>query len=244
MTRLLACLAALALSACHIALHDDVTVDGVRLPAHHEEVLTLETWPAAGLVIQAHQGDVRVEPGEGPTTLTVLVHEREPLEAHAHIEDGRLVARATNGAACVIGRVLLRTSGPALGLELGTGMGDVELRDVSVEGRLKLATGMGAVRLGAPGRPQSVELSSGMGDIAATDVRCARFEAETGLGDVRVERLEAEEAELSSGMGDIEIERSRGGRIEANSGMGDVELVESSFGARDLGTGLGRVRER
>lgn len=244
MLRLSACLPVLALSACHISLHDHITVDGVRLPVHHEEVLTLDAWPAAGLVIQAHQGDVRVEHTDGPTTITVVVHEREPGEAHVHVEDGRLVARATNGAACAIGQVLLRTSGPALGLELGTGMGDVELRGVSVQGRLKLETGMGDVELHGAGEPQTIALSSGMGDIAATHLHCTRFKADTGMGDVRVDGLEAEEVELSSGMGDIAVERSKGDRIEASSGMGDVELVESSFLARDLDSGLGRVRER
>lgn len=239
-----ACLSVLALSACHISLHDHLTVDGVRLPVHHEEVLTLDAWPATGLAIRAHRGDVRVEHAEGPTTITVVVHEREPGQAHAMVEDGRLVARATNGAVCAIGRVLLRTSGPVSGLELGTGMGDVELRGVSVQGRLTLETGMGDVRLSGASESQVIELSSGMGDVAATLVRCARFEADTDMGDVNVDGLEAEEVELSSGMGDITIERSKGGRIEASSGMGDVELAESSFTTRDLDTGLGRVRER
>src|SRR5262245_34732412 len=109
-------------SACHINLHDDVTVDGVRLPAHHEEVLTLETWPADGLVLHAHRGDVRVEHAEGPTTISVVVHEREPGEAHVHMEGGKLVARAEGGAKCAIGSVRVRTRGPALGLLIDTGL--------------------------------------------------------------------------------------------------------------------------
>jgi DUF4097 and DUF4098 domain-containing protein YvlB len=244
MLRSLASLPVLFLSACHLSLRDHVTVDGVRLPAHHEEVLTLEAWPGSGFVIQSHQGDVRIEQAPGPTTITVLVHERELGEAHAHIEDGRLVARAENGAKCAIGRVHVRTSGPVTGLEIATGMGDVELRDVRVEGRLAIETGMGDVDVAGVGEPQSVELSSGMGDVGAARLRCARFEADTGMGDVRVDGLEAGEVELSSGMGDVDVARSRGERIEASSGMGDVELVESSFTTRDLDTGLGRVRER
>lgn len=233
------------LSACHIRLHDHVSVDGVRLPAEHEEVLTLSEWPADGLVVEAHQGDVSVERAEGATTITVLVLEREPGEAHAHMEGGRLVVRATNGAKCAIGRVLVRTSAAPHGLELGTGMGDVRLDGVQVSGRLKLSTGMGDVDVRAVGEPSTIELASGMGDISAVGVRCARFEAATGMGDVSVDGLEASElAELSSGMGDVEIERSKGGRIKADTGLGDVDLVESSFAARDLDTGLGRVRER
>jgi DUF4097 and DUF4098 domain-containing protein YvlB len=244
MSRPLALVPAILLSACHISLRDQVTVDGVRLPAHHEETLTLEAWPATGFVIRAHQGDVRVEQAEGPTTFSVLVHEREPGEAHAYIEDGKLVARAENGAKCAIGRVLVRTSGPVTGLEVSTGLGDVELRDVRVEGKLKLATGMGDVDVAGAGEPKSVELSSGMGDVGAARLRSPRLEAKTGMGDVRIESLESEDVELSSGMGDVGVSSSKGGHIEASSGMGDVELVESSFATRDLDTGLGRVRER
>src|SRR5688572_8178488 len=211
----------LSASACHITLHDDVVVDGVRLPAHHEEVLTLDSWPAEGLVLHAHRGDVRVERGEGPTTLTVVVYEREPGEAHVHVVDGRLVARAVGGAKCAIGDVLVRTSGPAAGLEIETGMGDVELRDVLVEGRLSMGTGMGDVNVSGAGEPDTVVLSSGMGSVSVSALRCARLSAETGMGDVNVDGLEADQLEVSSGMGDVEVERSRGSRIAASSGMGE-----------------------
>jgi DUF4097 and DUF4098 domain-containing protein YvlB len=245
MTRFLSALALPFLAACHVGFHDHVTVDGVRLSAEHEEVLTLESWPVGGLSIQAHRGDVRVERATGPTTITVQVLEREQGEAHAHIEEGRLVARATNGAKCAIGRVLVRTDAAPGGLELATGMGDVRVEGVQVSGRLKLTTGMGDVDVRAAGEPSTVELASGMGDISATELRCTRFRAETGMGDVSVDGLEAsEQAELSSGMGDVEIERSKGARVKADTGLGDVDLVESSFVARELDTGLGRVRER
>ena len=233
------------LAACHLSLHEHVTVDGVRLPAHHEEVLTLESWPASGLVIRAHQGDLYVEHGSGPITLTVEVLEREAGEAHAHLEDGRLVARATNGATCAIGKVSLRTSAAPHGLVLATGMGDVRLIGVPVSGRLEISTGMGDIDVRAAGEPEAIELSTGMGDIYARGVRCARFGAGTGMGDVSVDDLEARErAELSSGMGDVDIERSRGGHVKAGTGLGDVELVDSRFDARELDTGLGSVRER
>lgn len=244
MPRFLPCLPVLALAACHFSMHDDITVDGVRLPVHHEEVLTVEAWPAQGLVIQAHRGDVRVERCEGPTTITVVVHERELGEAHAHLEDGQLVARARGEAKCAIGDVIVRTSGPALGLEASTGLGDVQLSGVDVQGRLRLETGLGDIDLHAAGEPRVIELSTGMGDIAVTHVRCARLAAKTGMGDLSIDGLEAEDAELSSGFGDVDVERSKGGRLEASSGLGDVVLVESSFSSRALESGLGRVRER
>ena len=243
MIRPLVPLSVLSLCACHISLNDQMTVDGVRLPVHHEEVLTLESWPATGLVIQVNKGDVLVEHAEGPTTIAVTLHEREPGDAHASIEEGKLVARASDGGVCGIGRVIVRTSGTALGLEIGTGMGDVEVRGVRVEGRLKLETSMGDVDVSGAGEPGSVELSSGLGDVTAAELRCARFAAETGMGDVKVESVGAEQAKLSSGMGDVDVKRSKGNHIEASSGMGDVDFVESSFATRDLDTGLGRVRE-
>src|SRR4029077_632163 len=104
-------LCALTLSACHVSLHDHIEVDGVRLDSHHQEVLTLETWPGTGLKIEANRGDVRIEHAEGPTTLTVTVYERVPGEGHALLEDGRLVARA-EGHPAAVGDVLVRTSGP------------------------------------------------------------------------------------------------------------------------------------
>ena len=237
-------LAALALSACHFSLHDHPVVDGVELEHHHEEFLTLESWPAGGLVIEARQGNVRIERAEGPTTLRVKVHEREPGEAHVHVDEGRLVARAKDGAACAIGDVLLRTSGPIDSLVATTGMGDVELGGVEVRGRLELSTGMGDVELRDGGTPEEVELASGMGDIHVSGVRCTRLSANTGMGDIGLATVEAGKAALESGMGDVEVTRSRGARLEASSGLGDVEVRESDFESRELDTGLGSVRER
>lgn len=237
-------LGSLTLTACHFSLHDHLVVDGVRLKHHHEEVLTLESWPEGGLVIEARQGDVRVEQAEGPTTLRVKVHEREPGEAHVHLDGGRLVARAAGGATCAIGDVLVRTSGPARGLTLKTGMGDVQLAGVLVEGKLLLSTGMGDVEVSGAGAPETVELASGMGDVEVRALRCARLSADTGMGDIELEDVEAQAAVLESGMGDVEVARSRGGRLEASSGMGDVEVTESAFETRTLDTGLGSVRQR
>ncbi|HEX6881943.1 MAG TPA: DUF4097 family beta strand repeat-containing protein [Planctomycetota bacterium] len=244
MSRPTLALASLVLSACHVSLHDHVVVDGVELEHHHEEVLTLASWPVEGLTIEAHRGDLRVEHGEGPTTLRVRIHEREPGAAHAHVDGGRLVARARDGEVCAIGDVLLRTSGPARGLRLTTGLGDVELAGVAVEGRLALSTGMGDVEVEGAGAPESAELASGMGDISVRGLRCERLSVDTGMGDVELEEVDARAATLASGLGDVEVRRSRGGRLEASSGLGDVEVLESSFETNALDTGLGSVRQR
>jgi DUF4097 and DUF4098 domain-containing protein YvlB len=235
---------ALGLAACHIHMRDHVEVDGVRLRAHHEETLTLDAWPAGGLVIAAHQGDVSAEHAEGPITITVVVHEREPGEAHAHFEGEKLVARAPNGGACAIGRVWVRAPGPVPRLVLSTGLGDVRMSGIEIEEHLSLSTGLGDVDVLDAGAPRTIELSSGMGDIVVARVHCTRLAADTGMGDVHIDGVEAEEAELSSGMGDVDVERSRGGRVTADTGLGDVELSQSSFASRNLDSGMGRVRER
>lgn len=232
-----------SLSACHIGRHDHVEVDGVRLPAKHEEILTLEAWPAGGLVVEAHRGDLRVEAGPGPTTLTVLVHERSPGEAHAHLEGGRLVVRAAEGAKAAIGSVVVRSAGPVEGLTLSTGMGDVVVEGVNVQGALSLSTGMGDVEVRGAGDPASVWISTGMGDVSVGTLACRRLEASSGMGDVSVNGVAAEELELSSGMGDVAVRGSNGGSLKAGTGLGDVDLAESRFERRELDTGLGRVRE-
>jgi hypothetical protein len=234
----------LVFSSCHFSLQDHPVVDGVKLKHHHEETLTLDAWPEGGLVIEARQGDLRVERGEGPTTLRVKVHEREPGEAHVHMDGGRLVARTANGGACAVGDVLVRTSGPVKGLTMTTGLGDVHLAGIAVEGKLVLTTGMGDIDLQGAGAPEDVEVASGMGDVDVRALRCARLSADTGTGDIELEDIEVQAAELESGMGDVKVRRSRGGRLEASSGMGDVEVEESNFETRELDTGLGSVRQR
>lgn len=234
-----------ALVSCHIhAGRDHFVVDGVRLDAKHEETLTLETWPSEGLTIDSHQGDIVVERGQGPTTLYLTVHERRLGEAHAHIENGQLVARTADGSTCAIGRVRLLTAGPLAGLTLATGMGDIDLLDVEVTGRLAAETGMGDVLVRAAGSPDAVELESGMGDVSAHSFRCRRLTASTGMGDVDIDGMETDEAELSSGMGDVDVVRSSGKSLAADTGLGDVDLVESNFERRDLSTGLGSVDSR
>lgn len=244
MSRLLLGSLAFLLSACHLHSGNRFVVDGVRLDAKHEETLTLDSWPAGGLVLESHQGDVTVEPGPGPIELLVTVHERRLGDAHVHVEDGRLVSRTADGETSAIGAIRLRTNRPLADLTLSTGMGDIELRDVEIQGRLSCSTGMGDVLVRGAGKPDAVELSSGMGDVAARAFACARLSASSGMGDVDLDGIAADEAHVSSGMGDVSIARSQGKSLEADTGLGDVDLIESSFETRDLSTGLGSVDSR
>lgn len=241
---LLSLLLPLALSSCHLHAGNRFVVDGVRLDAHHEETLTLESWPAGGLVLESHQGDVTVERGPGPIEILVVVHERSLGDAHVHLEEGRLVTRSARGETSAIGRIRLRTDRPLADLTLSTGMGDVKVIEVEIQGRLSCSTGMGDVLVRAAGSPDAVDLSSGMGDVEAASLSCKRLSASSGMGDVDLDGVTADEARLSSGMGDVSIVRSTGKTLEADTGLGDVDLVESSFESRDLSTGLGSVDSR
>ena len=244
MLRSIPALLAIGLSSCHFHYSDHITVDGVRLREQHQEVLPLEAWDPSGLAIESNQGDIEVRHDEGPTVLIVTVHERVKGDAYARIEDGRLVARSHSGTPCAIGDVEVKTSGPIPGLSLSTGMGDVALHRVKVEGRLHVSSGMGDVEIHHAGKPGEIELYTGMGDVEANHVQCRQLKANTGMGDVEVNGIEGGELELNSGMGDVEVVRSSGKKIRAETGLGDVELIESSFSERRLDTGLGSVTER
>jgi len=234
----------LALGSCHLHSSSRFVVDGVRLDAHHQETLTLESWPEGGLVLESHQGDLTVERGPGPIELVVEVHERRLGDAHVHIEGGRLVSRASDGGTSAIGSIRLRTDRPLSDLTLSTGMGDIELAQVEISGRLVCSTGMGDLLVSSAGTPDSVELSSGMGDVTARSISCRSLSATSGMGDVDLDGVRAEEVRLSSGMGDVAVLRSSGKELQADTGLGDVNLVESSFEKSDLSTGLGSVDSR
>jgi len=244
MSRLPFALLPFALVSCHLHTGSRFVVDGVRLDAHHEETLTLESWPAGGLVLESHQGDITVERGPGPIELLVQVHEQRLGDAHVHLEGNRLVARATDGGTSAIGTIRLRTDRPLADLTLATGMGDIEFVEVEVSGRLECSTGMGDVRVRAAGKPDAVDLSSGMGDVQASAFACRKLAASSGMGDVDLDSVTAEEARLSSGMGDVSVVRCTGKTLAAETGLGDVDLVETSFETRELSTGLGSVDSR
>lgn len=234
----------LSLASCHLHAGSRFVVDGVRLDAHHEEVLTLESLPAGGLVLESHQGDITVERGPGPIELIVQVHEQKLGDAHLHLDGNRLVSRTADGSTSAIGRIRLRTDRPLADLTLTTGMGDIELTEVEVSGRLQCSTGMGDLVVRAAGKPDAVELSTGMGDVLASGLTCRKLAASSGMGDVDLDGVTAEEARLSSGMGDVSLVRCSGKTLEADTGLGDLDLVESSFETRELSTGLGSVDSR
>lgn len=230
---------------CHLRIGSGhgVEVDGVRLTEHHVETLPLEAWPAEGLAIEAHVGDVVIVRADGPTTLQVEVWERAPGAAHAGVLGGRLEAHAAQGP-CAIGDVTIHTPLTATGLTVATGVGDVRVHGVRLEGAATLTTGLGDIEVREVGSPTSLKLESGMGDIDARTITGAKVVAETGMGDIVLQDVAGPLAACSTGMGDIELVRCTLERVEGETGMGDIEARESSFTERELSSGMGSVRVR
>jgi len=139
----------------------------------------------------------------------------------------------------------------ALGLEINTGSGDVEVADR--EGMLTINTGSGDVETGAAASGLNVctgsgdmaidaarydvQLSAGSGDISVGGLG-GKARIGTGSGDVRVRKVTGDVV-LSTGSGDIRIDRSVGA-LSAGTGSGDVDLLHHTGGA-DINTASGDV---
>ena len=233
----------LAASGCHIGFDRGIVVDGVRLEEKHQEVLDIGEWSSAGLSIESHQGDIRIEPTSSATSITLEVYEESLGDAQAAYENGVLIARTRSGKPCAIGDVVVRSAGPIPGLKISTGMGSVSLRDVAVQDVLRVATGMGDIEMRGPGEPKEIELESGMGSVELENARCNRLRAKSGMGDLELAGVTAADAQVSSGMGDVALRRSTFDRVRASTGMGDVDCIESTYASGDFDTGLGDVDE-
>jgi DUF4097 and DUF4098 domain-containing protein YvlB len=234
-------------SSCVISLggrSDRIRVNGVRLDEKHVETILPGPWEASGLTIESNQGDVRIDPTEGPNRIVVTLHEVEPGDAHAAFEGGRLLSRSATGRETAIGEVHVFTSSALPTLQIWTGLGDIDMHGVHVESEILLNTGLGDISLCCAGEPEKGILSTGLGDIHVETTAFTTLEAGTGLGDVEIGEITALEACLSTGLGDVEIEGCTIDRLDASTGLGDVDCRGSSSEGANLSTGLGKVRRR
>lgn len=242
-------LAALLASGCVVNLgshrgDDSLKINGVRLDEKHQETLLPGPWDENGLVIESHQGDIRVEATEGPNRIEVILFEIEPGDAYAVFEAGRLVAHSTTGRQTGIGDVNVFTNGALTALKLNTGLGDINMHGVHVLAEIVMSTGLGDIALCCAGEPTKVSLFTGMGDVSAETSAFGTLVASTGMGDVEVEKISATEATLSTGMGDVDVEECAFDHLEASTGMGDVDCANTACEKTDLSTGMGKVRRR
>ncbi|MCZ6596483.1 MAG: DUF4097 family beta strand repeat-containing protein [Planctomycetota bacterium] len=207
----------------------------------HDESLEVGPWSDHGVVVESAFGDIRIEPTAGPNTIVVTLHEKHAGDARASFEDGHLVVTTASGDGSAVGNVLILSNGPLPSARIKSGMGDVELVGVPVEGRIELFTGMGDVLLQDTSTPGRVTMATGMGEVTVRNVECDRIEAASGMGDVDAAWLTADKAELSSGLGDVDIVDCSFGRLEADTGLGDIDCARTTYAHIDLDSGLGSV---
>lgn len=230
-------------TGCIIPLHlNNVVVDGVELEEKHTETIEIPAWHESGLKIRSWGGEVHVEATSGPSRIVVTVHELTPGDARAAYEGGELIARTKSGEPYAIGDVQVFTGGSLPALDVDTGMGDVLLHGVAIEGAVRLETGMGDVEILDVNAPDRVEASSGMGSIEVRSTACATLRASSGMGDIHLAGVTATEASLGSGMGDVTLRDSQLATVRASTGMGDIDCRDSRIGDHDFETGLGSVR--
>jgi hypothetical protein len=243
MLRLTTCalIGALALTGCRIHTHGSAyIVDGVRLDEKHQETLAIGEWDPAGLELMVSSGDVRFETGSN-TTITLDLHEVTEGDATASYEGGRIVLETRSGEPAAIGDVVIRTATAIPHLDISTGMGDLDGRDVHVTGEATLGTGMGDLELFGLTVDGPTTMSTGMGDLDARDCTFGRLIASSGMGDLDLTSVQAGDAAISSGMGDVDVEDSAFARLEIDTGMGDVDLSNTQWQDADFDTGIGSV---
>jgi len=123
----------------------------------------------------------------------------------------------------------------ASALDLRTGSGDVEVRDVT--GPVTVRTGSGDILVGHV--DADVRLSTGSGDVELDEGR-REIRITTGSGDVLVRQAGPARAEVRTGSGDVEIGRASAA-MHVRTGSGGI-LVEGIPSAEwDLVAGSGDV---
>ena len=126
-------------------------------------------------------------------------------------------------------------------LKAKTGLGDVFISGLEMEGKLEAETGLGDVECYELRAHDEVDLESGMGDVTLSvsePYSGAEFEAKTGMGTVeaQIDCLKEDwNYEAKTGMGTVTVNGdSRGTKVE-RKGKGDYKLeLESGMGDINL----------
>jgi hypothetical protein len=238
--------AVLLVLGCHLHIDGQMSylVNGVRLDEQHREVLDVDLWSADALVVELSAGDARVEWTDGPTQIIAVLHEVTEFDAYLEFAGGRLTVETHSGEPARIGDLIVRTSCPLPRLILSSGLGDLTVEGVQIDGELSLSSGAGDVTVRSAGHPLEVELSTGMGDVAVRSLECPALAASTGMGDIALREVTAAVASVSSGMGDVELVLCSFEDLDASTGMGDIDTSGSRYERADLDSGLGSIRGR
>jgi lia operon protein LiaG len=126
-------------------------------------------------------------------------------------------------------------------LKIGTGSGNVDLRDAA--GDVTLETGSGDITA-ASMRGTRLRLETGSGNVTLTGAQAPDLRVETGSGDVTVSGAQGDDLSFETGSGNVDVElRATFQSLRIETGSGDVTLkVPPSVSAQvDLDTGSGDI---
>jgi len=221
---------------------EGVEVDGYKLK--HRRTVELEVDLDGRLGYFAHVGDIRIRPGDGDEAiLRIEVIEYEAGDAEVFIDsDGSVDTRSESDKPAVLGELIAEVP-ENLELDLGSGLGDIEIEGMDGSRRIIVETGMGDIVLEDLRNILRIDVETGMGDILLGPAKnLEEVDLATGMGKISVRQVEAEVLDAATGMGGIRFNECNFGKLYAETGLGSVKLKDTVYEDSDLDTGLGSVK--
>jgi len=236
-----------------------LVVDGVQL--EHDRWVDFDVAAAgiARLEVETATGTVELQGGgqEG-CRLSVHVYSSVAGDGEVLVDSGRLSARSEHGGTVFIngvrgcvpeelplristgtGSVLIERAAKGRTLTIGTGAGDVTVRD-SEPSSLDIDVGAASVRLERGGSP-SVQADCGAGDVKVVDGAWGTLTVEGGATDLTVQGATVDSVRLDSGTGDLRLEGCTVGRATLDSGTGDLVFRGGSCQRAVIDSGTGEI---
>ncbi len=221
---------------------EGVEIDGVRLK--HRRTVELEVDLDDRLIYYAHVGDIRIRPGSGrEAILRIEVIEYEHGDAEAYLDsEGKIRARSRDDHPSALGPLIAEVPSD-ISLELGSGLGDVEIEAMDGSRRIYVETGMGDIVLEGLRNIISIDAETGMGEIMlGPGKNLEEVDLATGMGDIKVREVEAEVIDAATGLGGIRFNDCHFDKVFAETGMGSIRLKDTTYEDSDLDTGMGSVK--
>lgn len=221
---------------------EGVEVDGYKLK--HRRQVELSIVIDEDLVYYAHVGDIRLRAGGGgEAVLSIELIEYEPGDAEVFVEvDGTVRTRTQSGKPSVLGELIAEVP-RGISLELGSGLGDVEIEGMDGSRRILVETGMGDIVLEDLRNVVRVDAETGMGEVLlGPGKNLEEVDLATGMGGIKVRQVEADMLDAATGMGGIRFNECHFDKLYAETGMGSVKLKDTFYNDSDLDTGLGSVK--
>jgi len=221
---------------------EGVEVDGVRLK--HRRQIELKLKLDDLLTYYAHVGDISVRPGDGrEAVLRIELIEFEPGDGDAYLDDdGEIRTRSRSDQPCVLGKLDAEVP-RGLSLDLGSGLGDIEIEKLNGSKEITLESGMGDLVLEDLRDIVQIDAETGMGEILfGPGKNLDEVKLSTGMGSIKVREVEAEVMDAETGMGGIRFRDCVFDKVSADTGMGSIRLKNTTYEDSDMDTGVGSVK--